>query len=69
VLCSSLDGRGVWERMDTCVCMAESLHCPPETITTPLIGYTPKQNKRLKRKKVKRKKQQQQKKVILGETL
>jgi len=49
--------------------MAESLHCPPETITTPLIGYTPKQNKRLKRKKVKRKKQQQQKKVILGETL
>ena len=35
----SLDGRGVWGRMDTCVCMTESLHCPPETITTLLIGY------------------------------
>ena len=41
MLCSHLDGRGVWGRMDTCVCMAESLHCPPETITTLLISYTP----------------------------
>ena len=39
MLCGSLDGRGVWGRMDTCVCMAESLHCLPETITTLLIGY------------------------------
>ena len=31
-------GRGA---MDTCVCMAESLCCPPETITTLLISYTP----------------------------
>ena len=23
----------VWGRMDTCICMAESLHCSPETIT------------------------------------
>ena len=23
-------GGGVWGRMDTCICMAESLHCPPE---------------------------------------
>ena len=30
--------------MDTCICMAESLHCSPETITL-LIGYTPIQNK------------------------
>ena len=29
---------------DTCVCMAESLCCPPETITALLIGYTPIQN-------------------------
>ena len=36
-----LDGKGVWKRMDTCICMAESLCCPPETITTSLIGYTP----------------------------
>ena len=44
-LCSmlrgSLDGKGVWGRLDTCICMAESLHCPPETITTLLICYTP----------------------------
>ena len=33
VLCGSLDGRGVWARMDTCICMAESLPCPPETIS------------------------------------
>ena len=30
--------------MDTCVCMAESLCCPPKTITTLLIGFTPIQN-------------------------
>ena len=28
-------------RMDTCICMAESLCCPSETITTLIIGYTP----------------------------
>ena len=38
----SLDERGVWGRMDTCIRMAESLCCPPETITTLLIGYSPK---------------------------
>ena len=39
--------------MDTCVCMAESLPCSPETITTLLIGYNPIQNKKFfyKRKK------------------
>ena len=44
MLCGSLDERGVWGRMDTCVCMAESLHCPPEIMTTLLIGCTPIQN-------------------------
>ena len=34
VSCGSLDGRGVWRRMDPCLCMAEPLCCPPETITT-----------------------------------
>ena len=38
LLCGSLDGRGVWRRMDTCICMAESFCCPPETITL-LTGY------------------------------
>ena len=35
---------GVGGRMDTCICMAESLHCSPETIATLSIGYTPIQN-------------------------
>ena len=30
--------------------MAESLDWAPETITTLLIGYTPKQNKKFKKK-------------------
>ena len=50
MLCGSLDGGGVWGRMDTCICMTESLCCPPETITTLLIGYTATQNKKLKNK-------------------
>ena len=31
-------------RLDTCVCMAASLCCPPETITTLLISYISIQN-------------------------
>ena len=38
--CCGLDGRGVWGRMDTCICMAESLRPSPETITTLLITST-----------------------------
>ena len=38
--------------MDTCIGMAESLCCAPETITTLLIGYIPIQNKKLKKKSV-----------------
>ena len=44
MLCASLNARGVWGRMDTCMCMAEFLHCSLETVTTLLIGYTPIQN-------------------------
>ena len=36
----SLDGRGLWGSMDTCIYMAEFLHYSSETITTLLIGYT-----------------------------
>ena len=47
-LCSvsrgSLDGRGVWGRVDMCACLAESLQCPPETITSLLISCSPVQN-------------------------
>ena len=41
----SLDGRGIWGRMDTCICIAESLCCLPETIAGLVIGYIPIQNK------------------------
>ena len=52
MLCGSLEGRRVWERMHPCICTAESLCCPPETITTfLLIGSTPIQNKKLKKHK------------------
>ena len=44
-LCGSLDGRGAWGRRDTCECVAESLCCPSETITTLLISSTPIYNK------------------------
>ena len=36
--------------MDTHICMAESLRCSPETITTLLISYNPIQNKKLKKR-------------------
>ena len=49
VLHGSLDGRGVWGRMDPCMCMAESLCCSPKT--TVLIGYTPIQNNKKVQKK------------------
>ena len=47
MLGGSLDGRGLDGRMDTCICMTESLSYPPETIITLLISYTPIQNKKL----------------------
>ena len=46
MLCGTLDGRGVWGRIDSSIWRAESLPCPPETITL-LISYTPIQNKTL----------------------
>ena len=40
MICASLNGRGIWERMYTCIRMAESLCFSPETTTTVLTGYT-----------------------------
>ena len=54
MLCGSLDERRVWGRVDTCICMAESLCCTPETIPTLLIHYTMIQNKKLKKKTTKK---------------
>ena len=39
MLYDSLDGRGIWERMDACIHVPESLCCLPETITTLVISY------------------------------
>ena len=39
MLCGSLDWRVAWGKLDTYICVAKSLCCPPETITTLLIGY------------------------------
>ena len=44
------EGMGVWGRMDTCICIAESFCCLPETMTTLLIVYTQIQNAKLKEK-------------------
>ena len=48
MLCASLDGRKVWERMDTGIYVAVSLCYLPETTRTLLICYTPTQNKKFK---------------------
>jgi len=54
MLCGSLDdARGAWGRMDTCICMAESLYCSPEIIITLLIRNTPIQKKKKKEPKFK----------------
>ena len=53
MLCGSLDGRGVWGQVDTCICMAEPLSCSLEIITAWLIGYIPIQSKKFKKIKIK----------------
>ena len=40
MLCGSLDGRGVWGRMDICVCVARTLAVHLK-LTALLIGYSP----------------------------
>ena len=52
MLCGSLAGRGVWGKMDTCVCMAESLCCSFETITALFVNQL-YPNTKLKKKKKK----------------
>ena len=66
VLCASLNGSGVWGRMEACVCMAESLHCSPETVSL-LIGYTPTRNAFGVKKKSKLNKQTNKKASVGGD--
>ena len=72
VLGGSLDGRRICRRVNTCICVAESLCSSPETKTL-LIGYTPIQYKKLKKKKSdpKKKSQRKQRKksLMLGKEL
>ena len=43
--CYTAAGVGAfWGRVDTCICMAESLCCSPETTSTLSIIYIPIQN-------------------------
>ena len=46
LLCGSLDGRGVWVRMDIHICMALLFTYNYHSI---VINYTPIQNKKLKK--------------------
>ena len=39
MLSGSLDRSGVWGRVDPCSCVAESLRCSPETITTLSVNW------------------------------
>ena len=41
IFCNNLNGKRIWKRLDTCICITESLCCTPETNTTLLINYTP----------------------------
>ena len=43
-------GEGIWGRMDIGICMAESLCSSAKSVRTLLMGYTPIQNKKFKRK-------------------
>ena len=56
MLCGSPDGRGVWGRMDTCICMAEfTIHLKLSQRCL-LVSYTSLQNKKFKNAKKKKKK-------------
>ena len=47
-------GRGVWGRVDACICMAESLRCSSETITTLFVNQSYLNTKQKVKKKKKK---------------
>ena len=49
MLWGRLDGRGVWGRMDTSICVWLSPFAVHLKLTTLLIGSTPIENKKLKK--------------------
>ena len=34
IFCKNLNGKRIWKRIDTCICITESLCCTPEINTT-----------------------------------
>ena len=46
---SSLSGKRIWKRLDSCICVTELLCCASETNTASLIDCTPIQNRELKK--------------------
>ena len=46
--CSNLNGKRIWKRTDTCVCITESLCCTPE-MNTFLVNHIPVWHKNLKK--------------------
>ena len=52
MLCGSLNGKGLWERMDKYICMAKSFLCSPESVTTLFLSYIPTQNKKFFKKMI-----------------
>ena len=41
IFCNNRNGKRIWERIDICICISESLCCTPDTNTTLLINCTP----------------------------
>ena len=54
MLCGSPNGRGVWGRMDTCICMAEFTTHLKLSQRCLLVSYTSLQNKKFKKAKKKK---------------
>ena len=51
MFCGSLNGRGVWGRMDISICMPESLRCLPKLSQHCfLINYIPIQEEKKKKR-------------------
>ena len=50
--CGSLDGRGIWGRMDTWICLAESLAVHLKLLQHCSVAILQYKNKKLKKKEI-----------------
>ena len=46
IFCSKVNGKRIWKRINTHICITESLCCTPETNTTLLTNYEPIKNEK-----------------------